>query len=123
MYGTRIPWLIRFLVGSLLRFFIGEIHLPEILLRGNRKSAREYFKFEYEKFKNVRQFEENVWDFYDLDAIIAPVQAGPALPHFSAALLAPLAASTILYNLTAQSIISNLYNNITKNLHSFLYKA
>jgi amidase len=99
----RYP-VLRWIVGLVARYILGDRQLPKIFAESNKRKASVYFAHQYEQKKMQRRFEREVWNQLDLDAIVCPVQASPALPHYGSTLLAPLAASTILYNVLGNPV-------------------
>jgi len=65
--------------------------------------VHQYYRYVADKIKFERQTRTSLWDARSpenlaLDAVLAPVQAIPALPHGACARLAPLACATLIYN-------------------------
>lgn len=58
---------------------------------------RKYYDYVADKAAFERQTRAALWSA-PLDAVLAPVQAVPAVPHGGCDRLAPLACSTLLYN-------------------------
>jgi amidase len=62
------------------------------------KPVDEYLKLVDRRNRLTRSFYEEVWDKFEFDGIIGPVQALPQLPHGGCDNFSALAIATILYN-------------------------
>ena len=89
---------VRALVGFVARWVLRDPYPRQFLNNIANDSARKFVEHEYQRERLVKDFEKRVWNTHNLDAIICPVQATSALPHYGSTLLAPLASATILYN-------------------------
>lgn len=96
---------VKHLVSFLARVVFGDTVFPSVAKSLGGEYAQIYFEHEYNKENRTRDFERRIWDGLDLDAIICPVQAGPALPHYGSALLPTLAAATIIYNVLGNPVV------------------
>lgn len=96
--------LINKVVQLVARYGMGDKIMPDVVKSMAGRDAQVYFKYEYEQEQLTRQFERRIWNDMDLDAIICPVQAGVAVPHYGSSLLPSLAASTILYNVLGNAV-------------------
>jgi Asp-tRNA(Asn)/Glu-tRNA(Gln) amidotransferase A subunit family amidase len=66
--------------------------------------VHKYYNYVADKLAFERQTRASLWDTREpenlaLDAVLAPVQAIPALPHGGCDRLAPLACATLMYNI------------------------
>ncbi|KAI0027805.1 amidase signature domain-containing protein [Vararia minispora EC-137] len=95
--GPRLPSFVRFF-ASWFSSFIDPI-FAKLLALSRKKSVEEYHQFIAAKHDFEYDWRKEVWDCHEFDAVIAPVQAVPALPHHGCDYLSPLAAATILYNI------------------------
>jgi Asp-tRNA(Asn)/Glu-tRNA(Gln) amidotransferase A subunit family amidase len=92
---------VRALASWVIRTFVGDTKFASFLAESHRKSVRDYYDCVADKLEFERQTRASLWDAspnLPLDAVLAPVQAIPALPHGGCDRLAPLACSTLVYN-------------------------
>ncbi|KAI0051046.1 amidase [Auriscalpium vulgare] len=97
--GPKLPGFVRRLADWAVRTFFGDEIFGGMLLYSHRKSVREYYDWTAEKLAFEREWRSKIWGENDFDAIIAPTQAVPAVPHGGCDRLAPLANATLLYNI------------------------
>lgn len=64
------------------------------------KKTNDFFAWRYKLQQFNKEFEKNIWQGLDLDVILCPVQAIPAISHHGCDTLSPLAGATILYNVS-----------------------
>ncbi|OCH93682.1 amidase signature enzyme [Obba rivulosa] len=69
-----------------------------VMSAARKKSVYEYWKWTDDRDQYCKLFYREVWNKHELDGIIAPVQAIPALPNDTCKFLSLLAGPTILYN-------------------------
>jgi len=97
--SPKLPSVLRWLAIKL----VGLVKDDPVWAAGLRecrvRSTTEEWELVRQKDLYIKRFFKEVWDKYSFDGIIAPVQAGPALPHGSTATLSPLAVGTFLYNI------------------------
>ncbi|KIJ62913.1 hypothetical protein HYDPIDRAFT_182577 [Hydnomerulius pinastri MD-312] len=96
--GPKLPGFVRSLIGWIAQTFLGDSVFSELFSEARSKSVTEFIEFADRRNRVNQAWYREVWDQYDFDGIIAPVQALPTIPHGACAVLSPLAASTILYN-------------------------
>ena len=92
---------VRAFASWIIRDFIGDTKFASLLAQSHKTSVRQYHDYVADKLKFERQTRATLWGASPnlaLDAVIAPVQAIPALPHGGCDRLSPLACSTLLYN-------------------------
>jgi Asp-tRNA(Asn)/Glu-tRNA(Gln) amidotransferase A subunit family amidase len=92
---------VRAFANWIIRDFIGDTKFALLFAQSHKTSVRQYHNYVADKLKFERQTRATLWDASPnlaLDAVIAPVQAIPALPHGGCDRLAPLACSTLVYN-------------------------
>jgi amidase len=86
-----------------IRTFIGDPKFATFLVESRKKSMHEYYNLVGAKVEFERQARASLWGDSSsgptLDAVIAPVQAIPAVPHGGCDRLAPLACATLVYNM------------------------
>ncbi|KAH9991131.1 amidase signature domain-containing protein [Russula vinacea] len=102
--GPRLPGFIRAFAGWVIRNFIGDPIFASFLARSHHKSVLQYYNCVADKIAFERQTRTSLWDATEpenlaLHAVIAPVQAIPALPHGGCDRLAPIACATLMYNI------------------------
>lgn len=86
--------------GWLIRSVLGDTKFAEFLAHSHKKSVRQYYDYVAEKLAFEKAARRTLWGGAPgLDAVIAPVQSLPALPHGGCDRLAPLACATLLYNM------------------------
>lgn len=81
---------------------IGDAKFASFLGLSHKKSVRQYYNYVADKLAFERQARTSLWgdaQAAPLDAVLAPVQAIPGLPHGGCDVLAPLACSTIVWNM------------------------
>lgn len=81
-----------------IRFIIRDPIMTRIVRSIYVKKTNEFFAYRYKLQKFNEQFEKKIWQGLDLDVILCPVQAIPAITHHGCNTLSPLAAATVLYN-------------------------
>lgn len=107
---------VRALIGFVARWVLRDPYPNQFLTNIANDSAKKFVEHEYNREKLVKDFEKKVWNAHNLDAIICPVQATSALPHYGTTLLAPLASSTILYNVLRNPATVVPVTKVDKNL-------
>ncbi|KIJ14359.1 hypothetical protein PAXINDRAFT_169765 [Paxillus involutus ATCC 200175] len=96
--GPKLPGVVRNLIGWVARTFFGDDLFSDLFSLARSKSVSEFVEFTDRRNRVARAWYNEVWDKHNFDGIIAPVQALPTIPHGACAVLSPLAASTVLYN-------------------------
>ncbi|KIK55153.1 hypothetical protein GYMLUDRAFT_48114 [Collybiopsis luxurians FD-317 M1] len=99
VYGARIPYLIRKLAVWVCERFLGDSIFADLIRASRVKSVAETVDWTAKRNNLNALFYEMVWNKYQLDGIICPVQAVPQIPHGGAAEVNSLVISTVLYNL------------------------
>ena len=86
--------------GWVIRTFVGDVQFASFLVRSHKKTVRQYNDYVADKLTFERATRGTLLSGAPsgLDAIIAPVQAVPAVPHGGCDHLAPLACSTLVFN-------------------------
>ncbi len=104
---ARLPWLLRKLVRFLLLYVLRDRVLGTAIGRSGAKSIAQYNTAVADRQAFTTRFEREVWQAYELDAIVCPLQPTPAIAHGGAAKLSPVAIATILFNVmdNAASIV------------------
>ncbi|KAN0132779.1 Amidase signature domain containing protein [Lactarius tabidus] len=98
--GPRLPGFVRAAAGWVINTFIGDAKFASFLALSRKKTVRQYYDFVADKLAFERDARGLLWGGSPgLDAVIAPVQAVPAIPHGGCDRLAPLACATLLYNI------------------------
>jgi len=95
---TVILAFLRNFVSWIAATVVGDQTFAKTLDNARVKSVREYNNFVAKRDELRKRWYAEVWSRNNLDGIIAPVQASPALPHKATTTLSPLASGTILYN-------------------------
>jgi amidase len=87
--------------------FIGDTTFASFLAHSHRKSVLQYYNYVADKLEFEKQTRAALWGTAPdraLDAVLAPVQAVPAVPHGGCDRLAPLACSTLVYNVVESPV-------------------
>jgi Asp-tRNA(Asn)/Glu-tRNA(Gln) amidotransferase A subunit family amidase len=80
--------------------FFGDAILASLLTSSHKSSVLQYYNYVAEKLALERRTREAVWGGdLRIDAVLAPVQAIPALPHGGCDRLMPVGCSTLIWNL------------------------
>jgi amidase len=91
-----------------IRTFIGDDKFAAFLVNSHKKPMHEYYTLVAAKAEFEQQARDSLWGDRSsptvLDAVLAPVQAIPALPHGGCDRLAPLACATLLYNVVESPV-------------------
>ncbi|TFY61189.1 hypothetical protein EVG20_g7152 [Dentipellis fragilis] len=83
----------------IIQTFVGDDIFAKLFVHSRAKSVKEVYEYVEQRREFVSSWTEEVWAKNEFDAIIAPTQASPALPHGGCYNLSPLATATILYNI------------------------
>ncbi|UZJ55823.1 hypothetical protein CBS101457_005143 [Exobasidium rhododendri] len=101
LYLVFLPAMSRVLRGLiffLARFILRDRIMAAIVKAIGPKSTTTFYTWMYKLKQFNEGFEERIWERFDLDSIICPVQAVPAMTHSGTTQLSGLAGSTIIYN-------------------------
>ncbi|KAF8270692.1 amidase signature domain-containing protein [Lactarius quietus] len=101
--GTRLPGFVRAAASWVIRTIVGDAKFASIFTQSYKKTVRQLYECVVDKTAFEEQTRANLWSGR-LDAIIAPVQASPAVPHGGCDRLAPIACSTLLYNIVESPV-------------------
>ena len=83
----------------MIRNFVGDTKLASIFAFTRKASVYEYYNYVAEKLAFEQQTREALWDRdIPIDAVLAPVQAIPAMPLGACDRLMPLGCSTMIWN-------------------------
>ena len=83
----------------MIRNVFGDAKFAELLALSRKTSVRQYHHYVGEKLAFEQKACETLWGGnLAIDAVLAPVQAIPALPHGGCDRLSPLACSTLVWN-------------------------
>ncbi|KAI9440853.1 amidase [Lactarius indigo] len=95
--GPRLPNFVRTAASWVISNFVGDTKFASFLTHSYKKTVRLFYTYAKDKTAFEQQTRAALWSA-PLDAILAPVQAVPAVPHGGCDRLAPLACATLLYN-------------------------
>ncbi|VDC00957.1 unnamed protein product [Peniophora sp. CBMAI 1063] len=95
--GPKLPGFLRCLAAWAISFY--DPIFAHLLTQSRHKTVGEFNDYVALKLEYEREFRKLAWEEQKFDAIIAPVQAIPAVPHHGCDNLSPLAASTVQYNI------------------------
>ncbi|KAL9936250.1 hypothetical protein V8E36_005092 [Tilletia maclaganii] len=101
---TRLPRFVHLLMSFVARFVLRDWRVAKIVSSFSMKSARELEGWMGRKSDFVERWNEEVWEGYGLDGIIAPVHAVPALHHHGTTDLSMIASGTTLYNVLDNAV-------------------
>ncbi|CAO1628393.1 unnamed protein product [Sympodiomycopsis kandeliae] len=104
VFAARAPKAFKSLLRLVSKHIVKDTAFAHLSTAGGAKSASEYFSNIHARDEFSDKFLENIWSHYQIDGIICPVQASPAIPHGASAKLSSLASSTILYNVLDYSV-------------------
>jgi Asp-tRNA(Asn)/Glu-tRNA(Gln) amidotransferase A subunit family amidase len=82
-----------------IRNLVGDPKFASAFELSHKKSVHQYYNYVAEKLAFEQQTREALWGGdLPIDAVLAPVQAVPALPHGGCDRLSPLACATSIWN-------------------------
>ncbi|KAN0066365.1 hypothetical protein ACQY0O_000459 [Thecaphora frezii] len=96
---ARMPIVVKNIVAFIAKFVLRDARMARLVLAAGRRSAKQYFQLIAKRIAFCHSWNKRVWDGYNLDAIVCPVQASPAVPHGGATNLGMLCISTALFNI------------------------
>ncbi|EGO24971.1 hypothetical protein SERLADRAFT_370184 [Serpula lacrymans var. lacrymans S7.9] len=97
--GPKLPGFVRNFVSWAAETFLNDSMFASVLRLARKKTVGEYIELADKRNKLIAAWNNEIWEEYNFDGIIAPVQALPTLPHGGCAYLSPIACATILYNI------------------------
>ncbi|EKM81874.1 hypothetical protein AGABI1DRAFT_112104 [Agaricus bisporus var. burnettii JB137-S8] len=95
----NLPGFIRGLAAWFIEHVIGDPIFASAVRSVYPKRADEIYALNIRKDDFTRTFYKDVWEKYNIDGILAPVQAIPQLPHGGCNNFIAIAVATIYYNL------------------------
>ncbi|KAJ6488681.1 amidase [Mycena vitilis] len=98
-HATGLPRFVKVFVSWIFSFFFKDIKFANTIRTSGTKTVREYLQWVNRRNTYEATFYEEVWNKHELDGIIAPVQALPAVATGLFTTLFSLAAATTLYNI------------------------
>ncbi|KAF8661366.1 hypothetical protein AX16_001460 [Volvariella volvacea WC 439] len=96
--GPRLPTLIRKLASWAVKALVGDATFGYLMGESRPRAVEEVYELVNKRNRIAKEWSVKVWERYSLDAIIAPVQALPQVPHGGCDQFSPLAVGTFLYN-------------------------
>ncbi|EAU90351.1 amidase [Coprinopsis cinerea okayama7 len=96
--GPKLPSFVRGFAAWVLETFMGDKTFSDTIRSARVKGVDEYWALSAARDAFALKFQEQVLNKYQVDGIIAPVQALPQLPHGGCDNFSALAIGTILYN-------------------------
>lgn len=102
--GPSLPRFIHIFAVWFIKNILRDPVFADGFARSKHKTLTEYWKDIADMKTMTKEFYEQVWDKYKLDAIIAPGMACPALPHGTTRELSPLANGTFYYNVVESPV-------------------
>ncbi|KAF9054357.1 amidase [Panaeolus papilionaceus] len=97
--GPKVPGPLRNFAAWTIETFFGDKIFADTMRCSRKKPVADYWDLSAQKGEFVKRFYEHVWDKYNFDGIIAPVQALPQLPHGGCDNFSMMANATIYYNM------------------------
>ncbi|CAE6484084.1 unnamed protein product [Rhizoctonia solani] len=97
--GPRLPAFVRALSGLLVRLFVNDATFTRVFGASRPRSVTELWASSAARLAADNALQNYLWgQTLNLDVLICPVQALPAIPHGATKTLTPLAASTLAWN-------------------------
>lgn len=96
--GAKVPGFVRKIMCFVAQTFIGDRMFPRFFSQARTKSVLEFCEYTNRRNEVEEAWYKEVWDTYQFDGIIAPVQALPVIPHGACAYLSGIASATVLFN-------------------------
>lgn len=96
---SRVPRWVRGVAVFFLRYIVRDYKYAELAGSMARLSAAEHADALEQRERYVDKWNHTMWQDLALDALIAPTQACPAVPHGGGNHNAAMAGSTVLYNI------------------------
>ncbi|PWN51892.1 amidase signature enzyme [Violaceomyces palustris] len=119
---ARMSKLTRSVLAFVASFLLRDWMLALTIKAMGRKSTKDYQKLVAKRDEFREKWHERVWKNLDLDGIIAPVQASPAVPHKGATNLSMLCSSTVLYNILDCAVTICPVTRVDRSLDYFKEK-
>ncbi|EST07257.1 Amidase [Kalmanozyma brasiliensis GHG001] len=101
---SRLPRLIRSAIVFFVRYILRDSMYADLASSMGQISAADHAEALERRHRFVDKWNHIVWHDMALDAIIAPTQACPAVPHGGATHTSTQAGSTVLFNITEASV-------------------
>ncbi|KDQ10328.1 hypothetical protein BOTBODRAFT_36230 [Botryobasidium botryosum FD-172 SS1] len=98
-YMPKLPDFLRSFIAWAAEAFTGDKIFPKLIRASKIKPVGELWKSFFKTTNYHIEFQKEVWDAKNLDFIIAPPSASPAIPHGANKDVAALAGATLLYSL------------------------
>ncbi|CAE6438270.1 unnamed protein product [Rhizoctonia solani] len=97
--GPRLPAFIRTLSHLLVRLFVNDPTFTRVFGSSRPRSVTELWASSAARLNANSALQNHLWaQALNLDVLICPVQALPAIPHGATKTLTPLAAATLAWN-------------------------
>ncbi|TKY90144.1 hypothetical protein EX895_000142 [Sporisorium graminicola] len=101
---SRIPRWLSAIIVFFLRYIVRDPIYAELAASAGRLSTAQHADVLERRERFVDKWNHAMWHDLALDALIAPTQACPAVPHGGAIHNSAMAGSTVLYNITKASV-------------------
>ncbi|QRW17247.1 amidase [Rhizoctonia solani] len=97
--GPRLPAFVRALSNLLVRLFINDTTFTRLFGASRPRTVSELWASSAARLAADSALQNHLWSqTLNLDVLICPVQAVPAIPHGATKTLTPIAASTLAWN-------------------------
>lgn len=96
--GAKVPGFVRKFMCFAAQTFLGDHMFPRFFSQARTKSVLEFCEYTNRRNEVEEAWYNEVWDKYQFDGIIAPVQALPVIPHGACAYLSGIASTTVSFN-------------------------
>ncbi|KAF8887396.1 amidase signature domain-containing protein [Infundibulicybe gibba] len=96
--GPRLPRIVRAVFTWVLETLLHDSIIATTMRASRVKPFSEYMQVIVQRNEYTKKFHQEVWLKHGFDAVLAPVQALPQLPHGGCDKLSMMAVATILYN-------------------------
>lgn len=101
---SRLPQWLRGVIVFFIRYVVRDPIYADLAASMAMLSAKEHADALASREKFVDKWNHTMWDDLALDALIAPTQACPAVPHGGGNHNAAMAGSTVLYNIARNPV-------------------
>ncbi|KAH9824207.1 amidase signature domain-containing protein [Melampsora americana] len=102
--GPRLPSILRFIVVTFLRYGLGDTAIARLLNVSRIKPAKEMQEWRVRKKAYEGKVRKYLWEDEELDGVLCPTQAFPAVPIGSTWNKSVLAVSTLLWNVVDSTV-------------------
>ncbi|PLW56926.1 hypothetical protein PCANC_01242 [Puccinia coronata f. sp. avenae] len=102
--GCKLPSWLRWTISGVLRYLLQDEVMAKLIEASRAKSTTELQRWRVRKDAYCLKVRSYLWDELELDALICPTQASPAIPVESSWNKSFLAESTLIWNLVDSTV-------------------